>query len=60
MAVDKEVWKLGSSDENPSRGCIVGCLMLVIACIALGGLAIWAVWQVGQGLAWLVSLMACA
>ncbi len=52
MAVDKK--------DREASGCNVGCLALVVACIAVDALAVWTVWQMVQGIAWLVSLMAYA
>lgn len=60
MPVDKEYWKLWFSDDNQPKGCNVGCLALVMACIAVDALAVWTVWQIVQGITWLVSLMAYA
>lgn len=60
MAIDKEDWKMGCSEEDPPKGCNIGCLALMVACIAIDALAAWAVWQVAQGMSWLISLMAYA
>ncbi len=60
MAISRDDWKMGYSEANPPKGCNKGCLLLVLLCVALGVLAAWTAWQVAQGLAWLVSLMAYA
>lgn len=60
MATDEGVRNQNTEEERPSVGCNVGCLLIVIACLALDVLAAWAAWQVAQGIAWLVSLMAYA
>lgn len=58
--LSKEDWKMGCSEANPPRGCSKGCLLLVLLCVALDALATWMAWQMAQGMAWLVSLMAYA
>lgn len=60
MAISRDDWKMGYSDANPPKGCNKGCLLLVLLCVALDVLAAWTAWQVAQGIAWLVSLMAYA
>lgn len=48
------------SEANPPRGCSKRCLLLVLLCVALDVAAAFAVREVAQFMARLISLMACA
>lgn len=54
MGVSKDEWRMGFSDENPPRGCGVGCLVIAAACLLLDALAAYAVWSFGR---WLFAIV---
>lgn len=51
--LSKEDWKIGYSEANPPRGCNWGCLLVILAALALDALTVWLaveVWRLVAGL----------
>lgn len=44
MSLSKDEWREGLTEERKPVGC-GGCLLLVLACLALDALTVFACWQ---------------
>lgn len=57
----REEWEAGLAGEEP-RGCANGCLVLVVACVAIDAIIVWAFIQalssIGWFAGWLLTFMA--